>query len=279
MPYLAEISRTNPSCFLFLIDQSGSMADPFGADESKRKKAEGVADAINKLLQNLIIKCAKAEGIRDYFHVGVLGYGAQIGPAFGGALAGKELVPLSEVANMPARIEERTKKLEDGAGGLVEQAVKFPIWFDAVATGGTPMCQAFSRAASILKNWLALHPDCFPPIVINITDGEATDGVPLDPARTIRDLASSDGNVLLFNLHLSSQRAAPVVFPDSESGLPDEFARLLFNMSSSLTDYMRSLALQEGLAVSEASRGFVFNADIVSVIQFLDIGTRTSALR
>jgi hypothetical protein len=26
MPYTAEISRANPSCFLFLIDQSGSMA-------------------------------------------------------------------------------------------------------------------------------------------------------------------------------------------------------------------------------------------------------------
>ena len=27
MPYTAEISRANPSCFLFLIDQSGSMQD------------------------------------------------------------------------------------------------------------------------------------------------------------------------------------------------------------------------------------------------------------
>ena len=27
MPYSAEISRSNPTCFLFLIDQSGSMGD------------------------------------------------------------------------------------------------------------------------------------------------------------------------------------------------------------------------------------------------------------
>jgi hypothetical protein len=59
MPYSAEISRANPSCFLFLIDQSGSMADPFGVGESNRRKADGVADAINRLLQNLVIKCAK----------------------------------------------------------------------------------------------------------------------------------------------------------------------------------------------------------------------------
>ena len=43
MPYQAEISRSNPSCFLFLIDQSGSMSDPFAGGEAKRKKADLVA--------------------------------------------------------------------------------------------------------------------------------------------------------------------------------------------------------------------------------------------
>src|SRR5438309_8265074 len=131
MPYTAEISRSTPSCLLFLIDRSGSMDDPFGAGESKRKKADGVADAINRLLQNLVIKCAKSEGVRDYYHVGVIGYGgdstaARVSAAFSGSLAGREIVPLSEIANAPARIEERAKKVSDGAGGLVEQKVKFP---------------------------------------------------------------------------------------------------------------------------------------------------------
>src|SRR5579884_675438 len=103
MAYTAEISRANPSCFLFLIDQSGSMSDSFGAGEGTRKKADGVADAINRLLQNLTIKCAKSEGVRDYYHVGVLGYGSSVGPAFGGSLAGQDLVPISEIANHPAR--------------------------------------------------------------------------------------------------------------------------------------------------------------------------------
>jgi hypothetical protein len=255
------------------------MQDPFGDGESTRKKADGVADAINKLLQNLVIKCAKEEGVRDYYNVGVIGYGHHVGPAFAGALAGREIVPISDIANQPARIEERTKKIDDGAGGLVDQTIKFPIWFDAIANGGTPMCAALTRAQNILSNWLTQHPDCFPPIVINITDGESTDGDPTSTATTIKGLSSSDGNVLLFNLHLSSSRATPVEFPDNESGLPDEYARLLFSISSTLPDYMRSIAQQEGFAVSEGTRGFVFNADIVSVIRFLDIGTRPSNLR
>lgn len=287
MPYTAEISRSNPSCFLFLIDQSGSMDDPFGAGESAtpetglagRKKADGVADAINRLLQNLVIKCAKSEGVRDYYFVGVLGYGSQVGPAFGGSLAGRELVPIGEIADHPARIEERSKKVDDGAGGLVEQTVKFPVWFDAVALGGTPMCQAMNEARRITSAWAAQHTSAFPPIVINITDGESTDGDPTSAAEGIQQVATGDGNVLLFNVHLSSHRAAPVQFPDSESGLPDEYAQLLFRMSSLLPDYMRRVAEQEGYVVSDGSRGFVFNGDMVSVIRFLDIGTRPSNLR
>ncbi len=278
MPYIAEISRTNPSCFLFLIDQSGSMRDPFGADPGKRK-ADGVADAINRLLQNLVIKCAKTEGVRDYYNVGVIGYGHRPGPAFAGALAGRELVSISEVAANPARVDERVKKVDDGAGGLVDQSIKFPIWFDPVANGGTPMCQAIGRATAILQGFLAQHPDCFPPIVINITDGEATDGDPSGPAQELTRLTSSDGNVLLFNLHLSSKTGTPVEFPDSEDVLPDSYAKLLFNMSSKLPEYMRGIAQEEGFKVSENTRGFVFNADIVSVIRFLDIGTRPSNLR
>jgi hypothetical protein len=281
MSYSAEISRTNPSCFLFLIDQSGSMEDPWGGEAGERgqQKADSLATIVNRLLQNLVIKCAKSEGVRDYYSVGVLGYGGKVGPAFGGALAGEELVPVSRLADQPARIEERTRKTDDGAGGLIEQTVKFPVWFDPVASGGTPMCQALTRAQGILGGWLADHPAGFPPIVINITDGEATDGDPTKPAEALRSLTTDDGNVLLFNVHLSSQRAAPVQFPDCPDGLPDKYARLLFDLSSPLPDFMKTVAQQEGFATGEGTRGFVFNADMVSVIRFLDIGTRPSNLR
>ena len=129
MPYSAEISRANPSCFQFLIDRSGSMFETFGG----KTKADAVADAINRLLQNLTIKCAKSEGVRDYYEVGVIGYGSKVGPAFGGPLAGRHLVPISQVAQAPTRVEERVKKVSDGAGGLVDQKIKFSIWFEAVA--------------------------------------------------------------------------------------------------------------------------------------------------
>ena len=279
MPYSAEISRTNPTCFLFLLDQSGSMNDPFGSGESTKRKADGVADAINKLLQNLVIKCARDTGIYDYFHIGIVGYGVSVGSAWAGALAGQELVPISDVGNNPARVEERGKKVDDGAGGLIEQKVKFPVWFDPVASGGTPMCQALNYSKSILAKWNSQHPNSYPPLVINITDGEATDGDPLSAADGLRGLESSDGPALLFNLHLSSTNASPITFPDNEAGLPDQYAQALFRMSSVMPPQMRSQAAADGFAVGETSKGYVFNADLVSLVQFLDIGTRPSNLR
>lgn len=277
--YSAEISRANPTCFVFLLDQSRSMEDRIGGEDGAQSKQDVVADAINRLLQELAIKCAKEEGVRDYFYVSVIGYGKAVGPALVGELAGRDIVPLSEVAATPARLEDRVKKVPDGAGGLVDQSIKFPIWVDPVALGGTPMSQAFALAQSIVSAWLKDHPDCFPPVVLNLTDGESTDGDPTAPAKALSDLTSTDGNVLIFNLHVSSDVGPAISFPDSAGTLPNKYAKTLFNMSSVLPNHMRTYALQQGYSVSGDTRGFVFNADVTSVVQFLDIGTRASDLR
>ncbi len=279
MTYTAEISRVNPSCFLFVVDQSGSMTDAFGTGESSKPKAQGVADALNKLLSNLVIKCAKSEGVRDYYHVGVIGYGASVGPAFTGPLSGRELVPISELANNPARVEQRMKKVDDGAGGLVDQPVRFPVWFEPHSNGGTPMCQAMSEAERVMSGWLQSHPNCFPPVIVHITDGESTDGDPTGAMQKLRNLASTDGNALLFNIHLSSKDSATVSFPASSASLKDSYSLMLFDTASQLTPFMQKVAQERGFNVGEESRGFVLNADLVTLIEALDIGTRPSNLR
>jgi hypothetical protein len=87
-------------------------------------------------------------------------------------------------------------------------------------------------------------------------------------------LATTDGNVLVFNVHLSEVAAMPVQYPDREDGLPDDLAKRLFRMSSVLPESSRNLAATLDLAVNEDSRGFVFNSDMAALVQFLDIGTR-----
>jgi hypothetical protein len=271
--YSAEISRANPTSFVFLIDRSASMADRF-MGESGKKKSVAVADAINRLLQTLVLRSAKSDGVRDYFHVGVIGYGKDVGSALAGSLVGRTLVPISAIANNPLHVEARSKKVDDGAGGVIEQTVRFPIWLEPRADGETPMCQAFSTARKWLEIFISEHPQSFPPIVMNITDGEANDGNPENYSKDLRDLTTADGPVLLFNAHLSEKGAQPICFPNSERGLPDSFAATLFRISSILPPKMHECVVREGYPAGPGARGFVFNADLVSIIQFLDMGTR-----
>ncbi len=277
--YSKEISRTNPTAILFMVDQSSSMNDNLvNEGGAPKSKAVATADIINRFLQNLVLKCAKNEGVRDYFHVGIIGYGITTGPALSGPLGGRSLIPISEIANFPARIEERERKVDDGAGGLIETKVKFPIWLDPVANGGTPMLDAFARSEAIISDWVQSHPDSFPPIVLNVTDGEA-DGDLRAAAQSVRALGTSDGEALVFNVHLSANSPKSIAFPHLREALPDSFAETLFDCSSELTPTMRSYAQQKGLSPQAGAKGFVFNADLSALVAFIDIGTRPSNLR
>lgn len=273
MPYQAEISTTNPSCFIFLIDQSQSMQHRVN-DQSPDTRAEALSVAINKLLQNLVLKCTKSDGIRNYYHVCVLGYGKDVQPALAGQFAGKEFVPISEIGSSPARLQETIKVVCDDKGKTKERKVRQPIWLEPIADGDTPMCEALFRAARLAREWIRRYPACFPPIVINISDGASTDGNPLEHAYELMMINSRDGEVLLFNMHIGSGHAMRVEFPSSDKNLPDEHARLLFDMSSPLPEYMVRMLQVEGADLNRGSRGFVYNADMLSVIRFLDIGTK-----
>lgn len=278
MPYTAEISRSTPTAFLFLVDQSGSMSDTMPSGQSK---AEFVADVLNRTLANLIGRCTKAEGTRNFFDVGVLGYSGSITRnGFSGPLGGAVLNPIAAIEAAPLRVETRIKRVPDGAGGLVEQSIPFPVWFEPMADDGTPMCSALRRAAEGLAIWCDAHPTSYPPTVLHITDGECTE--PEDPellAEALREISTNDGPILLFNLHVSAASMLPVQFPADGSSLPDQYAQQLFRMSSVLPPHLQKAAADKGIAVGAESRGFMFNADVPHIVDFFDIGTRAAQLR
>jgi hypothetical protein len=274
MSYTAEISRRNPSCLLFIVDRSASMEDPFPG--GIKRKCDGLADSLNRLLYELAIKCAKEEGIRNYYDIGVIGYGAAVESAFGGQLAGRSLVPIADVANNPARFEERVKEPVAGAS-TPARIIRIPVWFDPVAAGGTPMVKAFGLAAGVLRGWIDAHPDAYPPAVVHITDGESSDGDPTVAMRGVTQMYTSDGNVLLFNVHISGDAHAKALkFPSSADGLPNANARMLYASASFLTPFMCATARAMGLDVTNDAKGFVLNADLGLLVAALDIGTRAS---
>jgi len=284
MAYSQEINRQNKSLFVFLVDQSLSMEEPIANDTMR--KIDSLCSAINAWLQNLSIACSKAEGFKDYFDISIIGYGSDeqanpiIGPALIGPLAGREIVTISEVAENPARIDTVTAFMQDEeTGDLIELPQQMPIWLDPVLQGATPICSALVKACEIIDNWIAQHPDSFPPIVINITDGESSEGDPIPYADALKQRETSDGSVLFFNCCLSSIPADPFMFRGNGELMPDMFSRQLFQMSSVLPEPIREKARAAGQELEPNARGMAYNADMVALIKFLDMGTRAATLR
>lgn len=282
MPYTQEISRARKACFLFLLDQSFSMEEPLG--NSNQRKCDELVTAINAWLQNMTIRASGDTGIKDWMDVGVLGYSTDeqgnpiIESALQGALAGRELVSITEIGANPLRIDQKEQQLPDeDTGEMISMAAEMPIWVDPKAQGGTPMCNMLHHTYEVLENWIKDHQSSFPPIVINITDGESQDGDPIPYADAVKQLATDDGNVLLLNCHLSMTAADPFMFPASNEILPDDLARVLFDMSSVLPETIFNRAVAEGLELKPNARGMAFNADMVALLKFLDMGTRAAA--
>ena len=254
MTYEQEISRQHPACIMFLVDQSGSMMEPLGGDETV-SKCHGVADAINKILLELILKSVKSqdEGPRHFFDVGMIGYGATVGSVLGGSIQGRDLVSIIELTQNPLVPDQ-------------------PKWLEPVANGPTPMGAAISMAGAALAKWANTHPQSFPPIVINISDGAPTDEVDTWVQR-LMGINTDDGNLLLFNLNISRFADPPVMFPSSPDALPNEFAKVLFGWSSVLPPSMFREAAQSR-ALSPGARGFGYNGDFNAIVDFLVTGTQ-----
>lgn len=272
MTYSAEISRDNPTCLLFVIDQSGSMDEKMATNKSK---ATFVADVLNKTIYTLVTNCTKSDGVRNYFDIGVIGYGGSgIGPGLGGQLSGRIISPITDVANSPLRVEDRTQLQDNGAGDVLERRIKFPVWFDPTSSGGTPMCEGLKKAAEAVVAWADSHPNSYPPTILHVTDGASTDGDPENIAAALKQISTNDGECLVFNIHVSTQQGETIQFPNSDSGLNDSYAKLLFRMSSVFPQHVARVAIDKGYKLAEGARGFMFNADPKDIANFFDIGTR-----
>ncbi len=284
MAYSQEISRDRRGVFLFLVDQSRSMDKEFnrGQDGRSTNRATVVADALNSTLDELVNRCMRDEGVRDYFDIGIIGYGRTHRPEFcwRTGLAGRNLVSISEVATN-AEIEER-EIVTVVRGQPVTELVTVSRWIEPVAGESTPMNAAFRLAIATLEEWIYNHPTSFPPVVINITDGMANDVSSedelLNTAQRLTSLKTSDGNALLINCHISGGNEAPVLFPWNPMQLPrDPYAKLLFDMSSELSQRHRAIIceiFERDLEATPTIRGMAYNADAVALVKLLDIGTR-----
>jgi hypothetical protein len=258
------ITSTNPCLLVYLVDQSKSMEDSFG--NANHPKSVEVSNAINDILYEVGLRCIGTAGeIKNRFEVAVIGYGKasqSVQSAWEGSLQNKWVVSIRDIFEYPLG-QENDK----------------PVWIRPYANNDTPMTKAFENAYRLCQDWInwGNHRDCHPPIIINITDGEATDaGYNYQPLKEqverIKTLSTNFGNAFVLNIHISSNAGDRKLFP-SYLDSSDKFGNLLFNLSSPLNDNMLRIASSKGYQVQNGSKGYVFNGNASDLMNFLNIGT------
>ncbi len=89
LPYTAQITRSTPTAFIFLIDQSVSMQKTTRLYGEEMSMAEAVARIVNHQLNELVLRCVKGDEMRHYYDIAVIGYGKEAYSGWKGKLDGR----------------------------------------------------------------------------------------------------------------------------------------------------------------------------------------------
>ena len=282
--YTAQITRNTPTAFIFLIDQSVSMQNYTTLYGEEMPMAEAVARIVNHQLNELVLRCIKGSETRDYYDIAIIGYGEKAYSGWKGELEGRDFVKPSELKEHPYK-KITTKKETRTRKGVKVVEVEEVQWIEAEATQGwTRVHLAFEKAKGLLDEWMEKHhdKDCYPPTIINITDGEfngATKEYVLQQANELKSMFTNDGNVILFNIHISANKAVCVTCPASKDEVSfSSLATTMYEMSSLLPmRYSDRIADLRGDGTpNNRYRAMSINADMSTLIQLMDIGTPTN---
>ncbi|MDE6715886.1 MAG: DarT ssDNA thymidine ADP-ribosyltransferase family protein [Muribaculaceae bacterium] len=283
IPYTAQITRATPTAFIFLLDHSASMNRNTTFLGEKMTMSEAVARIVNHQINELVLRCIKTNEIRHYFDIAVIGYGNNSYSAWNGTLEGRDFVSPEELRDNPykkiiVKEEKRTRK------GTAVKEVEKVQWIEANHSGSwTHFSTAFEHAKRLLDKWMEDHhdKDCYPPTVIHITDGQYN-GVSKDEvqqkANELKSMFTNDGNVLLFNIHITPDEEQALTFPKSKEELGDSrYAKDLFDLSSLLPlRYNEEICRIKDTDSSSRHSAMAVNADMSMLIKLMDIGTPTN---
>ena len=275
--YSAHITRQNKGAVVLLIDQSGSMAEETTFNGSTTTKATAVADIANSLIEEFINRSNRERGVADYFDVAVIGYGGEQAKS----LLGNRFRSIVEIDSMYVPTTQQHSFHTLATGEKLDFLFQRRQWVEPVAKGRTPMKAALQMAHRLAAAWCRKHPSSFPPIVINITDGEATDATAeelLCVADRLKSLGTDDGSLLLFNIHVNakpSQEKAVVKWPADVSTLPDSRnAHTLYTMASPLPPlYNTHIAQIKGEEPSQVYRAVCYNSSCDDLVGAMLIGS------
>ncbi len=266
-------SSATPGLLIILIDQSGSMMEPYADGDSRTEFSTKV---INRVINTIIKKNFFKDNPKNRCFISVIAYGYEVNELCSGFL--------DTLYHNPIRLENKTQKVSDGNGGLVDVSVKQPIWVEPITENvWTNMRDGFKLAKRLVEDWISDKPECPAPVIINISDGVPYyDHLPIETcitettevAKQIMNIHNEDGNVLIFNAEIGDG-GHKIIMPSSEEEVlsAGEPAQFLFEISSVIPDGYKDAAKKNELDIKHNSRGCIFNADAVDLIKLIDFGS------
>lgn len=261
--YATQWSSATPGYLIFLIDQSGSMQCDF---QNNKNRAEATAEAINSIIQELILTNSSGYKIKDRTFISLIGYGGQGGNS------------VDEIRS------DYLSAFNDSPLGY--NSDEEPYFLEPTAKGLTPMADAFAVAKRLIEEWIAKKPQNPAPIIINISDGQPYTGGILDNTRDdkaeaidiahqIMNIHTNDGAPLIFNVYIGDGKLIPIEFAEYEKELQgDEQAIFLFKISSVLPDIFQQIGKNKyGFSIRSLSRAFIYKADPDNLVKFIEFGS------
>lgn len=279
--YTQEITRQHRAAIVIAIDQSCSMGGRMMLNGWDLSKAEVVSMVTGRLVDELIMRSFRDGEYRHYYDIALVGYsGDEVY-----SLLGREMTfyPITTLATRDVRRTPYTlsyNTMHCGVQSFVEQVSQ---WVEPRSQGATPMHKMICVVTNMVNDWCAKaeNVESFPPIVINITDGECSDAneeMLRIAAQRLKNSGTANGKTLFANIHISSDtNHAPILFPNiREVPLEIRHAHLMMDMSSVMPEpfhpYVRecrsSFAQPPYFAMG-------YNTSMSELVAMLNIGTRS----
>ena len=266
MAYENNLESSNPGCIVFLIDQSGSMGSMW--DKTSYSMAYGASQAVNKAIGEIVFRCTKEGEVKPRVMIGVYGYHHdQVEWAIRDTAS--EQGGLASITSVAANVKDEVFDDEDETYS--------PVFVQEAAGGGTPMAEALDQIVGIVENFAQNNPNSYPPIVINITDAISTD-MDINDLSTkcsaIKSISTSDGNALVWNIHISNTSGETVLCPDDGSSMPDELAKAMLDAASPVPERAKGYAqTMYSWDLGEEAKCMAYNAEAKDLVRLLSFAS------
>lgn len=261
MSYKKEMTINHPGLIMMLIDSSGSM---ISSHQGNYSKIQSAINSHNRAILELLVLNTGKEGIKNKCDVVAIEYGNNT-----------RVIHQKDLITFANESDQLTTSPMNSDGGIIDVPMYLP---NLKAGGGTPMSQAFEMAYQKAIVFCQNNPDSCPPLILNITDGAPNNSVTTaEIIKKCQSLSTNDGNVLVFNFHISNNGSGEVLFPIDRNELLDSTGKFLYDTASVAPMSLVERGAAQGLSIKENSKLMVSNASATTLTKVILFGSTVMA--